>query len=135
MSNEGRHLTVRTAHRGTPVDTLREVSDPILEIVICDLHDVRFVLYDSDFRALGVFTCSIVQRIFWYDGVRVYDEDDLAHTKGLCIACLGQPLATSLLVRLLDGHLESALFDVVIIVVTSVRRRRVEFEDVFLDLE
>lgn len=48
MSHERRDLAIGTGHRYTPVDSAREVGDPVFEIMVSDLHHVGFVLDNGD---------------------------------------------------------------------------------------
>lgn len=69
------------------------------------LHDIRFVLYDPDFWALGELPRSVVQAVLGDNGVGADDEDDLAHAERLLVRRPRTPLLSALLERLLDGHL------------------------------
>jgi hypothetical protein len=40
MTHERRYFAVGTRHRNTPIDPTREIRDAVLEIVVCDLHNV-----------------------------------------------------------------------------------------------
>jgi hypothetical protein len=112
VTDERSDLAVGARHRDTPVDTAGEVCDTVLEVVVGDLHDVRLVLDDSDGGALGELAGGIAEAIFGDDGVRVDNEDNLSDTARLAVRRPRAPATAGCLVDLLDGELESFLFEI-----------------------
>ena len=75
MPNEGRDLPVRGGDGDASVDASRKMRDPVLEVVVRDLHDVALVLNDRDLGALRQFSRRVPDAVLGDDGVRVDDED------------------------------------------------------------
>lgn len=57
-------LAVQT-HRNTLINSPCEICDAVFEIMMCDLHYVRFVLEDSDSRTGFKFSRRVTETVLF----------------------------------------------------------------------